>query len=304
MKPSRIFWGIFLVTLGTLLLIGRNYDLDLGFEHIWRFWPLAFVLIGLAVMLQSLRFKWILAALAALFSAFVLYGFFNMGWLHWDRMTSDDDESPASVQEFSEPFTSTIKKASFTLGAAAGTFTIDTTSDKLLFAKVNSSIGKYELERASTNDEVTLQLHPEGDVRIKHWWPNRSMNSVNVKLNALPVWDMKYEIGAATVELDLSPLKVERLRIEAGAASVRLKFGMHPEETHVTLKAGASKIRLSIPDSAGCEIRIDEGLSSKHFDDFDKISDDTYRTKNFSSAGRKIFINAEAGVSSIRVTRY
>lgn len=304
MKPSRIFWGTFFVALGTVLFIGRNYDLDLGLEYIWKFWPVAIILIGLAVILKSPRLRWILAAAAALLLALVVYGFFNLGWLHWHGHTSDDDEESVDVQEFSEPFIPTIKRATFYLDAAAGKFSLDTTSGELLTAKVNSSIGRYKLERTSANDEVTLHLQPEGDVRIKNWRPNRSMNRVNVKLNAGPVWTMTYEIGAANVVLDLSPLKVEQIRIEAGAASVRLKLGMHPQVTHVKLKAGASTIKLSIPDSAGCEIKIDEGLSSKRFDDFEKISDDTYRTKNFERMARKIFLDAETGVSSIRVTRY
>lgn len=304
MKPSRVFWGVFLVALGTLLLIGRNYDLDLGLEYIWKLWPVALILIGLAVILKSPRFKWILAGAAALLTALVVYGFCNLGWLHWHTDTSVDDEEALDVQEFSEPFIPTIKRATFLLDAAAGKFYLDTTSGQLLTAKVNSNIGRYKLERTSTSDEVTLHLQPEGDVRIRNWRPNRSLNTVSVKLNVAPVWDMTYEIGAARVELDLSSLKVERLRIEAGAASVRLKLGMHPEETHVKLEAGASTIKLSIPESAGCEIKIDEGLSSKRFEDFEKIDDHTYQTKNFEHAARRVFVNAETGVSSIRVTRY
>ncbi len=304
MKPSRVFPGVFLVALGAILLIGRSYDLDFGLEYIWKLWPVAIILIGLAVMLKSQRLKWIIAAAAALLLALAVYGFFTFGWLHWRCDTPAEDEEAVDVQEFSEAFIPTIRRATFQLDAAAGKFYLDTTSDGLLTAKVNSSIGRYKLERTSTGDEVTLHLQPEGDVRINNWRLNHSMNRVDVKLNATPVWNMTYEIGAATAELDLSMLQVERLRIEAGAASVRLKLGMHPEETHVNLEAGASSIKLSIPDSAGCEIKIDEGLSSTRFEDFEKISDDTYRTKNFKGARRKIFVDAETGVSSIRVTRY
>lgn len=52
---NRIFWGLMLIVLGTLLLLDRMGELDFG-DVIGRFWPVLFILIGLAILINS-RFR-------------------------------------------------------------------------------------------------------------------------------------------------------------------------------------------------------------------------------------------------------
>lgn len=89
-----------------------------------------------------------------------------------------------------------------------------------------------------------------------------------------------------------------------GAASLKLKLGDRAEETRLTLDAGASSIDINVPEDAGCEIKTDVSLSSKHFDGFKTIDSDLFRTDNFENAKKKIYISIESGVSSIKVNRY
>jgi hypothetical protein len=67
---------------------------------------------------------------------------------------------------------------------------------------------------------------------------------------------------------------------------------------------GASSISLEIPESAGCEIRIDGPLTRKRFTGFTREQSGLYRTGGFEGAEKKIFVDVDAGVSSIRITRY
>jgi hypothetical protein len=59
-----------------------------------------------------------------------------------------------------------------------------------------------------------------------------------------------------------------------------------------------------IPDSVGCEIDSDDALSSKNYEGFKRISHNIYRTDNFDSSSKKIFIEIDCGVSSIDVKKY
>ncbi|MCZ6777287.1 MAG: hypothetical protein O7D34_12685, partial [Ignavibacteria bacterium] len=68
--------------------------------------------------------------------------------------------------------------------------------------------------------------------------------------------------------------------------------------------AGASSITISVPSSAGCEIRYNGGLSRKRFHEFEKVDTDTYRSENFAWSPRKIYIDINVGVSSVKVIRY
>jgi hypothetical protein len=89
-----------------------------------------------------------------------------------------------------------------------------------------------------------------------------------------------------------------------GAASLKLKLGEMHDTVNVRIEGGASSIRIYIPKNSGCEIKSDMGLSSKDFEEFINIGDDTYRTPNYDSAVKKIFIVLDGGVSSVKVKRY
>jgi hypothetical protein len=49
---------------------------------------------------------------------------------------------------------------------------------------------------------------------------------------------------------------------------------------------------------------VEAPLSSKRLPGFTKVRDGIYQTDNFGTAEKSIRINVEAGVSSVRVTRY
>jgi len=303
MRPSRLFWGLFFVLFGALFLLERVFDFDPAFGTVWKFWPLVFVIIGLAVILKGRRAKLILAGVAALATAFFLHGLFSLAWI--DAIHAEEDQlDGAEVQEFSEPLSPTIERASLSLDAAAGEFTIDTINDQLLNARVKTNIGRFLLDREGDSASMHFRFKPEGHVHIKRWKPFRAMNVANIRLNPRPVWSLDLNFGAAEVDFDLSPFIVDRVRIETGASSVRMKLGMPATETHCAVEAGASSVTLHVPEEAGCELRFKGGFSSKHLDDFTKLRDHVYRTENYERAAKKIIIDAEAGVSSFTVRRY
>ena len=126
-------------------------------------------------------------------------------------------------------------------------------------------------------------------------------NQARIRLNPLPVWDMRFEVGASSMDVDLSRYAVERLVVSAGAASINLTLGDKVKEARVSLKSGVSSLRLHIPDSVGCEIRAETPLSSKDFRGFTKVHSGVYQTDNFERSAKKIYIDMHAGVSSLSV---
>jgi hypothetical protein len=114
---------------------------------------------------------------------------------------------------------------------------------------------------------------------------------------------MRFEVGASSMDIDLSPFAVERLVVSAGAARVRLSLGDKAEVSRVSVKSGASSLQIQVPDSVGCEIRAETPLSSKNFQGFTKVSSGVFQTDGFENAARKIYIDVHAGVSSLSVKR-
>jgi hypothetical protein len=138
----------------------------------------------------------------------------------------------------------------------------------------------------------------------KAGWRTRGWrNHVDLRLNERPEWRLDLDIGAAEVDLDMRPYKVQSLDLDAGAAKVVIRLGALARESDISINAGASSVRLEVPEAAGCEIRVDAPLSSKKFPGFTRIGDGVYRTENFDTADHKITIRLDAGVSSLKVRR-
>ena len=129
-------------------------------------------------------------------------------------------------------------------------------------------------------------------------------NNVEMALNEKPEWDLNFDVGAASLDLDLTPYIISKVDIDMGAAALNIKLGDKSDLTRVKIKAGASDIDILIPDSVGCEINSDVSLSSKYYQGFEKVKKDIYRTDNFDSAKKRIYIEIDCGVSSVDVRKY
>lgn len=301
MKSGRIFWALFFITVGVLGAVENFFGLHWPWGGILDFWPLVLVLIGLAVVLRDKQYKWIVVGATGMLVGLLLFSTVNHGC---DVVHSDwsDDELKSVDQELRQEFDPSITRASFSFDAGAGRFTISDSTNLLIMAEAQSSIGPYKLttERLDSMTQVVLGL--EGDNSIH--WRGKIKNQVNMRLHTAPLWDMDFDIGAAKMDLDLSPYKVNHLSIDAGAASIEVTLGDKAELTTIDLETGVSSILFRIPQSVDCEIRSDAPMSSRHFDGFESLGDGEYRTAEFGKKNKRMLINIDAGMSSIRVERY
>jgi hypothetical protein len=298
MKLGRLFWGTLFLVVGLLLLLDKLNVLFIHWHSMWRLWPLVLVFWGIAVLLKNVILKSIAIVLSGLTLGVIIFGLVSFAFLDDDIPWPDEP----FVQEFVEPYDSTIEKASLTVDAGAGTLSIENTSTALFSAFTSSSLGHYRLNKFRLGDAEDLSLSLESD-RIR-WRDRKLRNRAEVHLHTNPVWDLDLNVGAAKVDAELSQHKTESIRVDAGAATVRLRLGANVEESRVNVDAGVSSINISVPSSAGCQIRYNGGLASKRFYEFEKIDSETYRSENFAWSPRKIYINIDVGVSSVKVNRY
>ena len=209
---------------------------------------------------------------------------------------------PTETLEFEEPIAPNTEKATFRLESGAGRFVIRDTTSQLVKAETESNFGKYSLTQEQSDNSAFVTLEFRG--RNRGWHFGNGRNHVDVRLNPIPVWTINIQVGAASGDFDLSPFKVEELRLDAGASSMNVRLCDRSEETRVRVKTGAASTTIEIPESVGCEVRLQTALSGKRLRGFDKISNSRYQTSNFDSASKKIYIDVSAGVSQIRVDRY
>ncbi len=298
MKPTRFILGIITILIGLVLLVSNLGYLNVDWQTILKIWPAILIFWGISLFFSRSALSRLFSAAALVILGLVLVAGAKTSWTVTDQIIFD---SRSESQTF-ESSLDNIDKADLTLNSGAGTFILKETTDKLISANVISSIGRYDLKETRDGATANLTLEPKGKNISTAF--GRNKNTVDIKLNPNPLWTLNFRLGAASADLDLSQYSLEKAIIEAGASSIDLKIGKKNTKTDVVVKAGASSLNISVPETSGTEVRASTGLSSRSFDGFTKTGDNTYRTDNFETAINKVYVDLSTGVSSINISRY
>ncbi len=298
MKSGHFFWGSFFVAVGLLLLLNNLSFVHIELGYAWRLWPLILVFWGLSKFVQQKPIRATLAGLNGIIAACIVFSFFTFQWFDF---SFDDEEPPQYSQHFSEPYDSTIDRATFAFEGGAGKFVMEETSNALAEAQTETGYGEYEMEKYEEDGvaHVSLRMEDRKKFRLFHRFKNRA----DIRLNSRPAWDVEFHSGASELNLDLTPYKIDRVTIDGGVSNIHLKLGDRSDETFVKVKAGVSTVRIEVPSNSGCEIEDNAQLGSKHYEGFAKVGDRQWQTDNYDEASKKIHIDVKTGVSTIKVIR-
>jgi LiaI-LiaF-like transmembrane region len=302
MKVSRIFAGLLIILLGLALFLSNFDVLSLDWHFIFRLWPVLLVLAGISVLVSNSKLKAVLYALTAILVLVWIFSVASVGWGNF-RGIFDGRHNSVHHQEFSQDLDKDIHHAVLSLNSGAGSFFLNDTTNTLFEANTESNIGDYSLNVEKDRDTEILDLGFNGD-HENHWRFGGTRNKVNMKLNPKMDWALNMDIGACSVDFDLSQFAVTSADIKAGASSLKIKLGDKTDTARINVNTGVSSVKIDIPKEIGCQVRDEAKLSSKSFPDFVEVDDGLYRTANFETARKIIFVDIEAGVSSIKIRKY
>lgn len=325
-RKSNIFWGAILIVLGFLFL-GTNLDwfeLNWTFRKIAQFWPIMLILAGVAAFFSHK--KSIYNATSALLIAFAIpLGIFTCvddgvkeikdeisDGINIDIDDFDDDDSSKSdttkgnrnKQYFAVEMTPEVKEATLRLGGGAAEFDLEESPNRLFEATtfLNFKNGYTLEEETNTENKVINFSMKNKDFNFGEEY--KINNNVLLKLSTSPIWNIEMGIGAGELDFDFSKYKVKKLEVETGAASIDIKLGDKQDKVDVDIESGVASVKIKVPESVGCEIKMDGALNAKDFDNFEKIKDGVWQTKGFDNATKKIYLNVDSGLSSLKVDRY
>ncbi len=301
MKTSQLFWGFFLITIGSLYLLDKYVVISIDWHFVWSLWPVMIIFAGLALVLKGTFVKPVINILFGILMALLVFGFFNdtfegVNGYHKHKSLSDRVSKNTYDVEYSED----ISHVNLTFNAGAGKFYIDGTTDKLIKGYAEGNIKDYNVENNQTDSVawVNINLEHKGKSFFK------GKNKFELKLNEAPTWNLNFNIGAAKSNFDLRPFKVKNLVVNTGAAKTKIKLGDKTDLTYVNIDMGAAALIIYIPKTSGCKVKGDMVLMSKELDGFDKTDSGYYITKNYNNATHKIIIDIDGGVSSFKIKRY
>ncbi len=330
-----------LVILGVIWLLRSMNLLNIDWDLVLPYWPVLLIIAG-AILMAAGRERGSGGIVALLITLAVFGGVvnkthqafddhgnnWNFGWddddddndheygYHHDD-DDDDDEKDSDYQkehwkEGDRPVNGTynhemedfIQKANFNLEGGAGSFSLNGNTPKLFEAATQSTVVGFKsntkVNKLNNSASVTLKME-DGNVKIKN---GEMSNQAKIQLNEKPVWNIDLGIGAGKGDFDFSNYKVEKLKVSTGVADMDIRLGDKMPTSNVDIEAGVASVTLEIPESVGCEMRMDGALNAKNMDGLSKIGDGLYRTSNFDTATKKVIVHYEGGLTSINIKRY
>ena len=303
MSYRKIFWGVLLVLIGVLFILKNTGVLFFNWHTVWNLWPVLLILWGISVIPIKDWIKAVLSLATVIITFFIVQHYGNNDPWKWhfryNDKHNDTEYNESFTQNLAEEMDSVVKYAKLDLNIGVGNFSIRDTSSKLIEMDRTGSEGKYSMTSVDTDSTRNIKL-----VLDKAEFQGEVKNTVKMKLNVRPVWDMDLNVGAAEVDFDLTPYKTRKINIQGGASDIEVKLGSIYPESDVNISAGAASITLKVPSDAGCEITTNTFLASKNFKGFKKIDNHHYQTEGFNAAAKKIRISTEAGMASIDIERY
>ena len=328
MNSKSLFTGGILILLG-ILFLGKEWGwFDINWHEISRLWPLLLIYLGLIALLGKSNSSATVITIVLLCIAIptVLVrscqervgSTFNRNGIHIDMDDDHDDDKTSnddnddnndeddsfkgSSQKLNSPMNVAIKSASFNFSGGAAEFEISGTSKDLVEADASLDFGNISLKKTGDSTNPTLNFALRGKKNNINLGDDND-NKINLKLNPEVVWDMNFEFGAGKADFDLSDYKVKTLSIKTGLTETEVKLGDKVDDLTVKIESGLTDIEFKVPESVGCRIDIDGGLNDKDFDGFIQ-KNGHWETPNYDKSTKKISLNFNGGLQSLKVRRY
>ncbi len=314
MSYKKLFWGVILIVIGVLFILKNIGAIYFDWSLILDLWPLLIILWGISIIPVHALIRLGLSVAAVLVTFLLIDTSDFKGRSHgfwWDddvniQFDKEWDKEKDNTYEWGDTQQLTanyegVENAYLDFDAGAGEFSIDGVTDEYLavFNK-KGNVGRYYMTTKTKGNGQYI------DFKLKEKnidWNEENHNSVVTLLNAEPVWEFDFDIGAAEIDFDLSPFKVKYIEIDGGAAEIDVRLGDLYPATEIDIDAGAADITLSIPEESGARLRASTFLSGKSLNGFQKRGD-YYYTENYEDAENKFEISFDAAVSNITIDRY
>jgi hypothetical protein len=266
MRKSTLFWGIVLILIGFLLLVGNILNVN-AWDLIW---PL--VLIG--------------------FGVWMLWGIF------FGRPSVKTEEAAIPLEG--------ARQARVHVRHGAGRLRVDgsASAGNLAAGTFGGGLDRRVKREGDTLDvEMRLPVHavPAWFPWPGTWGPAGLFDWTFGLSREVPL-SLNFETGAGEARLDLTDLRVTDLRLQTGASATEIILPAGAGHTRAEIRAGAASVAMRVPDGVAARIRARGGLAgvSVNRNRFPRTGD-VYQSADYDTAANKVEIDAEIGAGSIDI---
>jgi hypothetical protein len=263
-----VFWGVALITAGAVATALQAGWIDgSALRELWRFWPIALILIGLAIIAARTPFAMVATVLAALVlggfagSLFAgLPGGFSVGCGGTpDSRANDSGSFSGGAAEVSldlncgELRVTTASGTDWDVDAHyAGDETPDISANDTSLRVSAENVSIFGFTDARQEWDVVLPTDIDLDLDV-----NANAAESDLALDDASFGELSVDANAGSVAIGLEGASVDEMSIEANAGSISLTADDGTEATgSVELNAGS--FDLCVPDGVDVAITISE----------------------------------------------
>lgn len=293
----KFFWGFLFICLGFWALLNNfSFWNKINFDYLVFFWPLLVIIFGISIIVRHLRYGWLIVFLSFLVSIGIVL-MFSLNSSLYNRL---------NVQTFSNSFSENlpdaVTKGEVKIESGASKITVGSSNEKFIEGNLESNLFEPELKITKQDNIIRANISTLSENRATSFRHLNNNLYINIT-NRIPV-TLNVDSGASDLNLDLSKLILSRVNLNIGASSLSMSLGDNiTDGAEIVIKSGASSLGISVPQSIGVRANLEGGLSSKDLNGFKDLGNGTYESDNYGSSTKKITVNIDAGVSSIKITR-
>lgn len=284
---NKLFGGLILIVIGVLLLLINlgylSFNIFLG---IFNLWPLILIGIGINIIFKNNKtisyLTWPLVILIL-----IGYGIYSQGAPN----SNIDSKDNIVIEKSSE-----TKYGKLNLDLGASKISLNSTDQKLLLADIAGRQLNYREDYTNNYETAILDIETRSLNRTRA----QQFNSVyNFCLNDDIIWDMDFDLGAISGEINLEDIPVRNIDLDTGAAELTFHLG-NKHDLDFNIDTGASNLSFVFPEDVGLKIKMDMALSSTNINDLDLIhKGDYYISPNYDDANVVINLDIDMGLGSI-----
>ena len=300
---NKISTGIWFVFAGLIFLLHNLNIIHFNFFGIINLWPLILVSIGLGFLIQNRPYsKPVLIVANLLICGIIFYQGVTNKRTFYDsiKISGVDNEDFKGFQKVSHEYHDGMDRVDLIINGGAAKYNMSTEIDSALLinAETNQNVGSLKLDY-SDSDKNRLELTS----KVKSSKYNNG--NIRVGLNPNPIWDLEYNVGAASITADFKTLKLGSLTVNSGATNMSIFLPKPIEGTNkIEVNTAASKITFYLPKNAECRVKTETILSNNKFEDLNN-TDGEYRKSNlYDSSNAKYDIVVEGAANSLKILRY
>ena len=297
-KKRDILFPCFLIVAGVLVLLSRQGVIVWSISDLWRFWPLALVLLGLEMVLARTRLGAALFLLIALVMVVGVGALSTTGFV--DRIAEPSSETQFLTQELAGAESAKVS-IEFRYGELQVTELTD--SSNLMEGECVYYDDAYLCEQSYrvSNDEGYLILRSKSNQSFGTSWDLGRGSQWMVELNTSVPLMLDVSMGAGEATLDLSRLWITDLDLDGGKGRVEVVFPEDAGRTTADIEVGIGDVTLSIPEGVAARIEIDSGLGSVEVAERFQQEGDYYVSEGFELASNRLTLKIDGGIGSISV---